>query len=128
MRDSVNDNYSGTARSGLSILHNRPAKMYLSRFLDQKLDGRDLSPLLDDLATEWKHPMITTYGEGRSSVRSGPWRYVRYPDGEEELYDHRSDPHELTNLSSETEHAERKRSFRGLTPTRWEPSLGGRKG
>lgn len=94
----------------------------------QKLDGRDLSPLLDDLATEWKRPTITTYGEGRFSVRSGPWRYIRYPDGEEELYDHRSDPHELTNLSSKTEHAERKRFFRGLIPTRWEPSLGGRRG
>jgi hypothetical protein len=32
-------------------------------------------------------------------VRSERWRYIRYADGSEELYDHRSDPHEWTNLA-----------------------------
>ena len=32
------------------------------------------------------------------SVRSRSWRYIRYQNGDEELYDHGSDPNEWTNL------------------------------
>ena len=33
------------------------------------------------------------------------WRYIRYADGSEELYDHRSDPNEWTNLAKDRKHA-----------------------
>ncbi|MEM9658036.1 MAG: sulfatase [Planctomycetota bacterium] len=94
----------------------------------QTLDGRDLSPLLGDPEAPWPHPAITTYGEGRFSLRSGPWRYIRYADGTEELYDHRRDPHEFDNLADRPEHENLKSSFRKSVPTDWAPSLGGRKG
>ena len=68
-----------------------------------QLDGRDISPLLDDPTTDWKHPAITTYGEIKFSLRSGQWRYIRYPDGTEELYDHSLDPHEFNNIASQLE-------------------------
>ncbi|NQY33728.1 MAG: hypothetical protein HRT37_01925 [Alteromonadaceae bacterium] len=29
------------------------------------------------------------------------WRYIRYSDDQEELYDHRSDPYEWRNLAKE---------------------------
>jgi arylsulfatase A-like enzyme len=44
-------------------------------------------------------PVITTWGEGNHSVRTQRWRYTRYTDGGEELYDHAADPHEWTNLA-----------------------------
>ncbi len=94
----------------------------------QELAGRDLSALWNDPDTDWEYPAITTYGEGRFSVRSGNWRYIRYPSGEEELYDHRTDPHEFYNLSSELEHEDRIDEFRKLVPSRWQASLGGRNG
>jgi len=94
----------------------------------QRLDGHDLSPLLKDPSTSWSYPAITTYGEGRFSMRSGPWRFIRYPDGKEELYDHRSDPHEFKNLTDDSNHADRQKSFRKWIPTQWERSLGGRNG
>ncbi|MEM1227045.1 MAG: sulfatase [Planctomycetota bacterium] len=94
----------------------------------QVLDGNDLSALLTDPMSEWMHPAITTYGEGRFSVRVGPWRYIRYPDGGEELYDHRMDPEEFRNLSIDVDHQAKIRRFRSLIPTTWEPSLGGRNG
>jgi arylsulfatase A-like enzyme len=94
----------------------------------QQLDGHDISPLLADPDATWGHPAVTTYGEGRFSLRSGRWRYIRYPDGKEELYDHRNDPHEFRNLAKEPGSKERKASFRTLIPQKWEPSLGGRKG
>ena len=40
------------------------------------------------------------------SVRSERYRYIRCRNGEEELYDHRNDPHEWTNLVSSPEHQE----------------------
>ena len=94
----------------------------------QKLDGRDFSPLLLNPDTAWKHPVITTYGEGRFSVRSGRWRYIRYSSGEEELYDHNFDPHEFTNLAGESEHTQTLERLRSLLPEEWQPSLGGRNG
>jgi hypothetical protein len=38
-------------------------------------------------------------------VRSERWRYIRYADGGEELYDHQNDPHEWTNLADRPEYA-----------------------
>jgi arylsulfatase A-like enzyme len=37
------------------------------------------------------------------SLRTMDWRYIRYGDGSEELYDHRNDPNEWQNLAGEEE-------------------------
>jgi len=39
------------------------------------------------------------------AARSQRWRYIRYADGSEELYDHQADPHEWTNVASDPAHA-----------------------
>jgi arylsulfatase A-like enzyme len=69
------------------------------------LDGRSLVPMLRDPAADWPHAAITSYfdlaGGTRATfhaVRTGRWRFIRYPDGGEELYDHADDPHEWRNL------------------------------
>lgn len=64
----------------------------------QKLDGVSLVPVLKDPKYKWNRPALTTYGVGYSSVRSEQYRYIKYPDGKEELYDHNTDPYEHTNL------------------------------
>lgn len=33
-------------------------------------------------------------------MRTEDWRYIRYADGSEELYDHREDPQEFFNLAA----------------------------
>ncbi|MEW6997842.1 sulfatase [Colwelliaceae bacterium BS250] len=38
------------------------------------------------------------------SYRTKDWRYIRYKDGQEELYDHRSDPYEWHNLALNKEY------------------------
>jgi arylsulfatase A-like enzyme len=70
------------------------------------LDGVSIVPLLKDPAAKWDRPALTTYERGNHSVRSERWRYIRYHDGTEELYDHTADPHEWTNLASKPEYSE----------------------
>lgn len=63
------------------------------------LEGRSLAPLLRDPQAAWDEPALMSWGPGNHAVRDRRWRYIRYADGTEELYDHASDPHEWTNLA-----------------------------
>lgn len=69
------------------------------------VEGTSLMPLLRDPKVPRREPALTTYGKGNHSLRTERWRYIRYNDGDEELYDHASDPHEWTNLAGRAEHA-----------------------
>ena len=60
-------------------------------------DGRSLVPLLQDPNRRWK-PALITEGPGNHAVRTDRWRYIRYREGSEELYDHSKDPWEHNNL------------------------------
>lgn len=57
-----------------------------------ELEGRSLVPLLKNPQAEWQTPTVTTHGRNNHAVRSADWRYIRYANGDEELYDHRTDP------------------------------------
>jgi len=69
-----------------------------------ELEGNSLISLLRDPDAEWDQPSVMTYGKGNHAVRSKRWRYIRYSDGSEELYDHNSDPNEWHNLAQQPEH------------------------
>ncbi|PHN02134.1 sulfatase [Flavilitoribacter nigricans] len=88
------------------------------------LDGNSLLPLIEDPDQE-RAPSFMTYGEEYSSVSDGHYRYIRYPDGTEELYDHESDPHEWRNLASADYREVMDRLARSI-PKTFAPSLGGR--
>jgi choline-sulfatase len=64
-----------------------------------QIDGVSLGPLLADPAAPWQHASLTTHGHGNHAVRDERWRYIRYADGSEELYDHDADPNEWRNLA-----------------------------
>ena len=81
------------------------------------LDGHSLVPLLRDPAASWEHPAITTYDFAEFSVRTEDWRYTRYIDDSEELYDHRSDPEEWANLADRSEYREVKARMTALIPS-----------
>lgn len=84
---------------------------------DDRCDGTSLVPLLRDPGAEWDRPAVMTYGRGNHAVRSERWRYIRYADGTEELYDHEVDPHEWTNLAGEARHADVMAEHRRWLPT-----------
>jgi len=67
------------------------------------LEGRDISPLLDDTNVDWPYAALTTAGRNNHAVSTSKWRYIRYFDGSEELYDIQNDPNEWTNLAGEPE-------------------------
>ncbi|MDG1898940.1 MAG: hypothetical protein P8I74_03665, partial [Phycisphaerales bacterium] len=80
------------------------------------LDGYSLKPLMDNPEQEWPTPALTTLAPGNHSLRSTDWHYIRYADGSEELYDHKSDPHEWVNLASRRASAERLARFHKHVP------------
>ncbi len=65
-----------------------------------RLEGISLQPLLEDPKADWNHAAISTLGQGNHAVRDERWRYIRYADGSEELYDHQNDPSEWHNLAA----------------------------
>jgi len=82
------------------------------------LDGRDITELLKKPTTPWEGPAITTQGFRNHSVRTADWRYIRYANGDEELYHDANDPYEYNNLASTPAHAARKAKL-----ARWLPRV-----
>lgn len=69
------------------------------------LEGLSLRPQLEKPDAS-RRPAITTHNAGNHSVCDPRWRYIRYADGSEELYDRENDPHEWHNLAGKEEHAD----------------------
>lgn len=65
---------------------------------DSSLDGLSLLPWIEDPGAEKKRPAITTIYAHNHSVVGDCFRYTRYAEGSEELYDRKTDPHEFDNL------------------------------
>ena len=80
------------------------------------LEGHSLKPLIEQPHSEWTRPAITTLAPGNHSLRTRDWHYIRYADGSEELYDHRNDSHEWTNLAAKPEWARLLAKFRKRVP------------
>ena len=67
--------------------------------MKSELEGVSLVSLLKDPQRKWERPALTTWRKNNHSVRSERWRYIRYSDGTEELYDHDNDENEWHNLA-----------------------------
>ena len=65
----------------------------------EKQEGHSLAPQLVNPETQRPWPAITTHNHDNHGVRTRDWRFIRYADGSEELYDMRNDPNEWTNLA-----------------------------
>ncbi|MDO8543014.1 MAG: sulfatase [Opitutaceae bacterium] len=89
------------------------------------LEGRDISALLKNPQAAWDVPAITTHGFKNHTVRSEGWRYIRYENGDEELYDSAADPLEYTNLANRPENTARKTALAKWLPKTDAPNLPG---
>lgn len=87
------------------------------------MDGRSLVPLLGNPDAEWESTAVTAYDERYLSLRTNGYRYIRYTDGQEELYHCAKDPHEWTNLARNSEYATEIERLRASVPPLSEMSL-----
>ena len=83
------------------------------------LDGVSLAPLLQDPLTNWNRPSVIEFRRGNAAVRDERYRYIRYQDGGEELYDHRSDPNEWSNIANAPEMKPIKQRLAQWLPQTW---------
>ncbi len=78
------------------------------------LAGESLVPLLRDPEQVTGRNLVTLFDKGNVSVRDRHWRYIRYGDGSEELYNLVTDPHEWHNVAGRTENRERLAAMRAV--------------
>ena len=88
---------------------------------NKKNSGESLVGLLKNPSADWRFSTLTTYARGNHSLRSERYRYLRFEDKSEELYDHREDPNEWTNLASRPKHAKLLQRFRKELPRKEAP-------
>ncbi len=80
------------------------------------LEGTSIKPLLADPKAAWDRPALTTHGYQNHALRTEQWRYIRYADGAEELYDEAKDPYEWANLAGKAELADVKKRLAAHLP------------
>ena len=90
------------------------------------VEGKSIRSLLADPKSAWATPAMTTYEFNNHAVRSEDWRYIRYNNGDEELYDEKNDPYEWTNLASRSDLAGKKAELSKTMPTENKPDVGGK--
>ncbi|MCP5551191.1 MAG: hypothetical protein H7A53_09915 [Akkermansiaceae bacterium] len=82
-----------------------------------------LRPLIDDLTADWDRAVVSTWLPNNHSIVDRDWRYIHYADGGEELYDHRNDADEFTNLASDPRFADVKKRLASWLPKQNVPLL-----
>jgi N-acetylglucosamine-6-sulfatase len=93
-------------------------------------DGRSFVPLLRSSRRPWRKTFLVEHlHTGRLDVdpppycagRSTRWKFVRYADGFEELYDLRRDPYEMRNVAGVRAFADELTTMRNRTRTLCDP-------
>jgi arylsulfatase A-like enzyme len=110
-----------TSQQPVSLLDLYPTLLELCRIAPPTgLDGQSLVPLLREPERTTGRAVVTTFYGEHFSVRDERWRYLRYADGSEELYDHAADPNEWRNVAGDSAHAAVKARLAREIPPRGE--------
>ena len=82
----------------------------------ERNEGLSLVPSMQGSSFEADAFALTTFGMNNHGIKSGGYRYIRYEDGGEELYDHRSDPHEWDNQATNPAYGDALEALKKLLP------------
>ena len=93
----------------------------------QDLEGHSLLPQLQDASAPRPWPAITQHNQGNHTIRTEDWRYIRYADGSEELYDLKKDPNEWYNIAKDPAQTARKAELAKWIPKVDKPPVPGSK-
>lgn len=88
-------------------------------------EGKSLVPTMFDKDGEEASTAITTFGMNNHAVRSDRFRYIRYEDGGEELYNHDNDPNEFTNQADNPDYKDELEELKKHLPksdATWDPN------
>jgi arylsulfatase A-like enzyme len=80
------------------------------------VEGQSIRALLANPAAAWDQPALTTFRHNNHAIRNEGWRYIRYANGDEELYDETADPFEWTNLAAQGRFADKKSELAKFLP------------
>ena len=96
----------GRSSQAVSLLDIYPTLVELCHLpAAAKLEGESLVPIIGNPQAVREKPVLSSWYYGNYAVRSNDWRYIRYRDGSEELYDHVKDPGEHRNLAQQPDFA-----------------------
>jgi arylsulfatase A-like enzyme len=110
----------GVTKSGVC---DRPVDLMCGVTKPKHVEGEDITPLLADPKVKWEKPAITTFHRNNHAIRMEKWRYIRYADGGEELYDHAKDEFEWFNLAKDPKYSTVKKELMKFLPTMNAPEL-----
>ena len=83
----------------------------------QKLEGTSIAKTLADPATaEDRNIFLPHMNPGEYAIINRDWRYIRYGEDGEELYDLKTDPNEWNNIADRPEHAALKTKLQQEAP------------
>ena len=114
---------SGTCSQPVSLIDLFPTLTALAQLPAlESHSGTSLIPLLRNPQMPWSRPAVIEFKRGNAAVRSQRYRYIRYHDGGEELYDHQNDANEWHNLADDSSYAATKKSLATWLPKQWAKS------
>ena len=94
-----------TCQSPVELLDIYPTLIELADLKPKaELEGVSLAAQLHESQALRTRPAITTHNQNNHAVRSERWRYIRYADESEELYDMQADPNEVHNLAGDEQY------------------------
>ena len=111
----------GTCDQPVSLLSLAPTLLELAGIEPVKAhDGPSLVPLLSNPNSNWEH-VATTHldSPGSFGISAKNWRYIKYANGGEELYNIKTDPYEWRNLATEDLHQSTLKRLRSRAPAKF---------
>ena len=99
--------------------------------VNPKNDGLSLVPLLKNPNAPRERPAIITNERNNHAIRNDRYHYIRYANGDEELYDMATDEGQWENLAADPKHAAVKAELVKWLPTENvenQPARAGKKG
>ncbi|MEP0212421.1 MAG: sulfatase [Cellulophaga sp.] len=92
----------GVSTKIVSLLDVYPTLVDICNLPEKKdLEGVSIAKLLQNPNAKWSKTALTSKAKGIHSLRNNNYRYTVYSDGFEELYNHKKDPNEWTNIAKD---------------------------